>query len=338
MTYNPVAEDKPNKGQASGYAGLDAGSMVPPAQLGSGTPDATTFLRGDQTYANPGGGGVAAVSPVWYPEDGEDGEPGPPGPAGAVGETGLTGAQGPVGPAVFLLDEAEDGEPGVPGAPGAQGAPGSTGLQGPVGPAVFLLDAGEDGEPGAPGAAGPAGAPGASGVTKGAGASIAAGTDITWLVLDANSADITGTTFVTVMTVTGVGPGRYRLKVLLVYQATALTTGMQVAVNHTGTLTQYLMEKRVSTTGGTAATAAATEAAAGASGNLYESQGKRTKDTIIGSVTVSVDAANSDMLCTIEGFFVVSVSGDVQVKLAAEAAGLTVRAMQGASLELHKLS
>ena len=45
-----------NKGAANGYAGLGSNSRVPTAQLGSGTADATTFLRGDQSYAAPGGG------------------------------------------------------------------------------------------------------------------------------------------------------------------------------------------------------------------------------------------------------------------------------------------
>jgi hypothetical protein len=48
------------KGAASGYAGLGANSLVPAAQLGTGTPSATTFLRGDQTYATPAGGGGSA--------------------------------------------------------------------------------------------------------------------------------------------------------------------------------------------------------------------------------------------------------------------------------------
>jgi hypothetical protein len=338
MTYNPVAEEKPNKDQASGYTGLDPTTKVLTDKLGAGTADATTFLRGDRTWAAPGGGGGAASPGGGYSEDGVDGEPGPPGRAGVDGQAGATGAPGPEGPAIFLLNESEDGEPGPPGRSGVDGQAGATGAPGPAGPAIFLLDESEDGEPGAPGVAGPAGPAGGSGITKAAGASIAAGSDITWLVLAVNSSDITGTTLTTVMTVTGVGPGRYRLKVVLIYQATATTTGMQVAVNHTGTLTQYLMEKRVSTTGTTVVTAAATEAGVGAAGNLYESQGQRTKNTIIGSVTVSVDAANNDMLVVIEGFFVVSVSGDLEIKLAAELAALVVRAMQGSSLELHKLS
>lgn len=46
------------KGAVSGYAGLAADAKVPAAQLGSGTPSATTFLRGDKTYAIPSAGNV----------------------------------------------------------------------------------------------------------------------------------------------------------------------------------------------------------------------------------------------------------------------------------------
>lgn len=41
------------KGAASGYASLDAGTLIPTAQHGSGTADATTFLRGDRTWSAP---------------------------------------------------------------------------------------------------------------------------------------------------------------------------------------------------------------------------------------------------------------------------------------------
>ena len=46
-----------NKGAASGYAGLDAGTLVPVAQLGTGTPDGTRYLKDDRTWSVPAGGG-----------------------------------------------------------------------------------------------------------------------------------------------------------------------------------------------------------------------------------------------------------------------------------------
>lgn len=51
--YQKVSE----KGQASGYASLDASGKVPTTQLGGAGADATKFLRGDQTWAVPSGGG-----------------------------------------------------------------------------------------------------------------------------------------------------------------------------------------------------------------------------------------------------------------------------------------
>lgn len=49
------------KGAASGYASLDSGTLVPNAQLGSGTPDDTMFLRGDRVWATPPAGGSLSL-------------------------------------------------------------------------------------------------------------------------------------------------------------------------------------------------------------------------------------------------------------------------------------
>lgn len=51
-----TAERQANKGAASGYAGLGATSLVPTAQLGTGTASSSTYLRGDQTWQTPAGG------------------------------------------------------------------------------------------------------------------------------------------------------------------------------------------------------------------------------------------------------------------------------------------
>lgn len=49
------------KGQTSGYASLDANGRVPAGQLGSGTANNTTYLRGDGTWSATGGGGGAGA-------------------------------------------------------------------------------------------------------------------------------------------------------------------------------------------------------------------------------------------------------------------------------------
>lgn len=50
-------ETQANKGAISGYAGLDAGSKVPTVNLGGSGASASTYLRGDQTWVTPPGGG-----------------------------------------------------------------------------------------------------------------------------------------------------------------------------------------------------------------------------------------------------------------------------------------
>lgn len=185
-----------------------------------------------------------------------------------------------------------------------------------------------------PGAADPIGL-----LVRAAAATVAAGAYTTWLVLADNSSQIANTTPTTVMTISATGTGRFHFKCQLIYQSDTATVGIDVAVNHTGTLTQFLAEHRLAGTGTSASTAAASEAATGATGAIYEAQGQRTKDTIIGAGTVSVDGANLDMMSTIEGFFVASADGDLQIKVALETGtAARVIAMQGSFLELKKLS
>ncbi len=279
------------------------------------------------------GGGVGPQGPEG--PQGPAGADGPAGPAGAQGAQGIQGAAGAdstvPGPA------GETGATGPQGAQGIQGTAGAAGAQGIQGNAGAAGAQGIQGIQGIQGVTGNTGADG-GGLSKAAGTSMVAGADASWLVLSGNSGDITGTGLTTVMTMTGVGVGRYRFSCQLIYQTTATTTGIDCAVNHTGTLTQYLAEMRFASTGVSATSAAATQVAAGATGATYEGQGTRTKGGIIGAGTVSVDVQNTDMLVTLEGFFVVSVTGSLEIKLAAESANLVTRAMQGSSLLLYKLS
>ncbi len=175
-------------------------------------------------------------------------------------------------------------------------------------------------------------------IKRAEGTSVAAGEFITWLVLAANSADITGTTLTTVMTITGVGVGRYVFRCQLIFQTTVTSTGIGVAVNHTGTLTQFAVLNRWVDTLATATTGGVMNAGAVAAGNVMGSHSSITNGTLIGAVNVTVQAANADHIMIIEGFFVVSVTGSLEIKLQAELASLVCRAMQGSFLELKKLS
>ena len=181
-------------------------------------------------------------------------------------------------------------------------------------------------------------------IKRAAGSTMAAGEFISWLVLSANSADITGLVLTTVMEMTGVGVGRYYFRCQLVFQTTATTTGIGVAVNHTGTLTQFNVVNKwvdtlaTATTGGVVTSGAGAGTGGVAAGNVYGSHAGRALDTLIGAVNVTVQTVNTDHLMIIEGFFVVSVTGSLQIKLEAELATLVCRAMQGSFLELKKLS
>lgn len=158
----------------------------------------------------------------------------------------------------------------------------------------------------------------------------------TWLTRDAASASIADT-LTDVAVVTDCKPGLYHFEYHGVYQTTATTTGVGFAAAFTGTATGYA-EQRHATTGGAAATAAATGAGASATGNLYEAQGQRTLGSLIGAVTVSVDAANTDTRVTVEGDFNVTVIGNFSIKQRAESAGLACSARVGSVLILRKLS
>jgi len=123
---------------------------------------------------------------------------------------------------------------------------------------------------------------------------------------------------------TATGTGTFVFQYFVRYGSTATTTGVKFSVNHSGTLTSFVANMRYGSTGGAAATAAATQVGNTATGNIHESFTRRAIATSANmGPTVSVDAANSDCLMIIEGLLVCTVSGNIQLYHASETAVAT---------------
>lgn len=182
----------------------------------------------------------------------------------------------------------------------------------------------------------PAGGAGAS-LTRISGASGAAGADLTWQRLSADSASITTITLsASVMTTTGVGAGTWKFKYSLIYQTVATTTGINFGVNHTGTTGAFVTSSWFVTSGGAAATALGDQVTSNTA-NLVEGKSQRTKGSVFGS-TLGVDTVNADMLMVIEGIIIVTVSGSLELTIASEVSGSGVKLMANSILELHKIA
>lgn len=177
---------------------------------------------------------------------------------------------------------------------------------------------------------------GKAGVTRINGASGAAGADITWQKLSANSAGLTSTTPAVVMTTTGVDAGTWKFKYTVIFRSAATTTGMKVAVNHSGTTGLYQMMAYYPTTGGTAATGIHDGVTSSATAGLIESRTERVINTAT-IATAGVDTTNSNEIMIVEGIIVVTVSGNLELKMATEVAASAITVQADSFLELNKI-
>lgn len=108
--------------------------------------------------------------------------------------------------------------------------------------------------------------------------------------------------------------GTYTFKYHVIYQSAALTTGIRLNVNYTGTKGAFVYQWRWVDVSATASTAVPTQAGVIAAGQVQGAFSSRTAFTTgAGGVTLSVDAINSDMLAIIEGTIVTTGSGNLEI-------------------------
>ncbi len=172
--------------------------------------------------------------------------------------------------------------------------------------------------------------------TRISGSSGAAGEYKTLQKLSADSASQTSTTPATVITTTGVGVGTWVFDYWLIFQSAATTTGIKIAVNHTGTVTTYQMHADFLSTGGAAATGVADGIAAGATTGLHEGFAERVINTS-SKASVGVATANANQFLVVRGIIVLSATGSLEFKLGTEVAASGVKLMADSTLELTKI-
>jgi hypothetical protein len=173
--------------------------------------------------------------------------------------------------------------------------------------------------------------------TRISGSSGAAGPYSTIQKLSADSADqsVLATPGV-VMTTTGVGAGTWKFRYFGIYQSAATTTGIKLFVNHTGTSAQFATVMYFPDNSATAATGTGLGISGAAIGRVFSAYAEAVKNTS-SFPSVGVVTANADIPVIVEGIIVVSVSGNLELKLGTEVDASAVRLMADSCLELTKI-
>lgn len=132
-------------------------------------------------------------------------------------------------------------------------------------------------------------------------------------------------------------PGTYKFEYYIVYQSSATTTGVKFSVNFTGTQSGFVANMRYVDNAATASTGAANQNQNASTAAVMGSYSVRlATNTASMGPTLSVDAANANMLMIIEGTMIVSASGNIELYHASETAAATSVRL-GSSLIVTKM-
>jgi hypothetical protein len=166
------------------------------------------------------------------------------------------------------------------------------------------------------------------------------------LLLNAEKVKVVGSTqtnttvtgaAITDLTVASLVAGTYRLRVWIVWQAAATTTGAGFWVNMTGTTTRNAGHVYTTTTGGAATTGIADQATVAATFQMIEARAWRANNTDPGPFA-GVDTANADQFAMLEAVVTTTTTGDMQIMFDSEVAASGVSVMAGTTLEYEKVA
>lgn len=165
------------------------------------------------------------------------------------------------------------------------------------------------------------------------------------LILDALTTgeqhDVTASTALTEVTQLSqtLAAGTYTFKYFVIYRSNQLTEGIRLAVNYTGTNGAFVWNWRWADVLATASSAAPDQDQTIAAGAAQGSFASRAKSITTRGVTISVDTINADMFIIVEGVFVATGSGDLELWHGNETATAlyTTSVMIGTSVEIYKV-
>ncbi|MDP3726648.1 MAG: hypothetical protein Q8R36_05680 [bacterium] len=132
--------------------------------------------------------------------------------------------------------------------------------------------------------------------------------------------------------------GTYTFKYKVIYRSNDATNGIRLAVNYTGTSGAFVWNWYTINTVSTASNAISDQNSVLTTGTLAGYYAARAKFTTTMGTTISADTVNADMLAIIEGVFVATGAGDLELWAGNEAAGAgdINSLMIGTSVEIHK--
>jgi hypothetical protein len=151
---------------------------------------------------------------------------------------------------------------------------------------------------------------------------------------DANDGSTTAMRKITALDVT-TGTGTFQFKYLIRYQSTANTTGIKFAVNHSGTVTAFVVNHHWAQSLSSASSTTGDQDIATTMG-LYSVHAARAKNITAGP-NAAVDSAGSDMLWVAEGMFICTVDGNLELYSGSEVAAVST-VMTGSSVVLTKVA